>query len=562
MCDHHLALGVKTSIKPNSMMCHGTYSPNDAERCKALDCISQAEDDITQLDKALGHISRILESIKSQRDTRVTDRDTCRALLSPMRRIPNEIWMKILPSAIQGNAEDFSLLQVCRHWTQFLGSIPEAFNRIQLDLTDPEVDRTLYAQLLREYSTRLHGGSVFPRLDIIFPNPWKYCVSQQYNNASDDFVERLTAQLEPIVLSPWWQSITHLRIFNYSPNEWDRVFQRNTDFGAPPRLEHLAIKIDHDMPPHWTPRWDSFFEAFDKGCMNLRSVIIPDEGFHFNGLSVIHLTDTGAAEAKKALSQHSETLTSFTTQSARIGQWPDKKNLTLPHLQHLAIESLNYDIDDLLRTLTCPSLVSLHLCGVLDWEIIYYFIVRSGCSLETFTIGAASMATDRENLDMGLIDVLRSSPSIRRLTYFEPSHAFRHENYYCGYHMSTAFLRSLSSAPYLIPQLEHLITHCPSSQLIDVLTMAESRELKHLGVHLLEFRPVEKQCIVEYYASDMTRDVFDLNVERSRQRNVSVYRVLKSPGIISMHSFFFTAFFLYSYLSQINSSASRGKFIQ
>lgn len=45
--------------------------------------------------------------------------------------------------------------------------------------------------------------------------------------------------------------------------------------------------------------------------MNLRSVTIPDEWSHFNRLSTIHLTDTDANEAKKALCQHSETLISF-----------------------------------------------------------------------------------------------------------------------------------------------------------------------------------------------------------------------------------------------------------
>lgn len=176
---------------------------------------------LTQLNKALGHLSRILESIKSHRDIRAADRDACRTPLSPIRRIPNAFWKKILPSA----------MQVCRHWTQFLGSIPIEFDRIQLDLTDPDVDRTLYAQLLRRYSARLHG-SVVLQLDIFFPASWKYCVLQLDSDAYDGFIERLTSHLEYIASSSWWQSITHLRIFNHSPSEWDRVFQRNTNLHA------------------------------------------------------------------------------------------------------------------------------------------------------------------------------------------------------------------------------------------------------------------------------------------------------------------------------------------
>ncbi|KAF9060385.1 hypothetical protein BDP27DRAFT_1370591 [Rhodocollybia butyracea] len=538
MCDHQLLLGSKTKIDPQSHLCHGTYSPNDDERQNALDCISQADNDISQLDSALGHISRIVESIKFHRDVRYRDRDTCSALLSPIRRVPNEIWLKISPLAIQGTDPDFLLLQVCRHWNELLGSVPHAFNRVQLDLTKP---RNEYTQLIQKYSTRLHGGSNVSRLDLVFPEPWKYSVLLQESDASEEFIRSLTTELEHISLSSWWQSITHLKILNYSPNEWDRVFRPIPMFQPPPCLESLAIKmslINHHLPPEVSLDWDCLFAVFDNRGNNLHQMIIPDQGFSGGRLSVIHLTDTDAEQAKQIVRRYSKTLTSVTVQSERIGMaWVDQEHTVLPRLQHLAIEATLYDIVDLLRILTCPSLVSLHLCGNMDWEIVDQFISRSGCSLEELTLGPVSTSRDRNNLDLGLVDILRASPRIRRLTYFEPCHAIQHDNYYSGYYMSDFLLRALES-PHLLPQLEHLITHCPSGQLGAVLAMAESRKLKHLGVHLLESRSVETQTMVEYYASDMTVDAFDTQVEKLRQQKIGVYRILKSPGILDLASSF------------------------
>ncbi|KAF9060431.1 hypothetical protein BDP27DRAFT_1339669 [Rhodocollybia butyracea] len=527
ICDHHLLLGSKTKIHPHSHLHHNTYSPNYDERKNALDCISQAEDDIARLDSALGHISRIVESIKSHRDARYNDRDTCSALLSPIRRVPNEIWLKILPFAIQGTDRDFSLLQVCRHWNELLGSVPHAFNRVQLDLTKP---RDVYTQFIQKYSTRLHGGSNVSRLDLVFPEPWKYSVLLQGSDASEEFIRSLTTELKHISLSSWWQSITHLKILNYSPNDWDQVFRTIPMFQPPPCLESLAIKmslINHHRSPEISLDWDYLFAVFDNRCNNIHQMTIPDEGFRGGRLSVIHLTDTDAIQAKQILHWYSETLTCVTVQSARLGKWVDREHtVLLPRLHHLAIEATLYDIVDILRTLTCPSLVSLHLCGDMDWKIVDQFISRSGCSLEKLTLGPVSTSTDRDNLDLGLVDILRASPRIRRLTYFEPSHAIQHDNDYSGYHMSNLLLKALES-PRLLPQLEHLITHCPSGQLRDVLAMADSRKLKHLGVHLLEFRDVKMQNIVEYYASDMTVDAFDTQVEKLRQQKIGVYRIFK-----------------------------------
>ncbi|KAJ4491008.1 hypothetical protein J3R30DRAFT_3694987 [Lentinula aciculospora] len=549
MCDNHLFLPSRTSIDPQSSLLHGNHSLSDLEREQALRSISEAEDDITLLDDSLTRIRRVLELIQAYRDKRNCHRHNCKALLMPTRCIPNEIWMQILPAAIQGTATDFHLLQVCRHWRLLLGSIPLMFDRVQLDLTDPLVNPQKITRFLIEYSTRLHGVIV-PQIDIVLPQPWIYYRSlESYNQVSDGFILSLKNHLEYIASRSWWgQMVTHLRLFNFS-TPWEQLFW-NSSFQAPSCLKHLTIKLHSGSALEGEYcRLDHVLSPFKK-CNVLRYVTIPNGWIDFQDgfseIQVVHLTNTDAVEAMHILQKHSETLTSVTIQSVRTGRWSNAENISLPQLQHLIIEAENYDINEILGRLTCPELISLHLCGVLDWEVVHQFIIRSACSLQRFAIGASSTSSDRENLDyIGLLDVLRSSPSIRQLTYFEPSHAIQHENYYSGYHMSNTVLTALAysdsttSVPYILPQLEHLITYCPSSQLGVVLAMAESRIqggiFKHLGVHLLEVRPVETQSIVQYYSLNMTTEEFGMKVAGLTRQNVGAYRILTSPGIIRTH---------------------------
>ncbi|KAJ7585169.1 hypothetical protein C8J56DRAFT_754439, partial [Mycena floridula] len=107
---------------------HTLYSPDENEQQQALKSIWEADQDISQLEKAIARINRTLDSLEECRDMRARDRSAFRALLSPLRRIPNEVWIKIFPSALQGTAADFSLLQVCRHWRNFLLSSPQIFD--------------------------------------------------------------------------------------------------------------------------------------------------------------------------------------------------------------------------------------------------------------------------------------------------------------------------------------------------------------------------------------------------------------------------------------------------
>ncbi|KAJ3886186.1 hypothetical protein GG344DRAFT_81959 [Lentinula edodes] len=112
---------------------HGAnLSSNDAKRQTALNCTSNTEHHIAKLDNALARISRILDSMKVQHDILIHDRDNLKALLMPIRHIPNELWMNILPAAIQGTDPDFSLFEVCQQWRGLLLSSSQLFDRVQL----------------------------------------------------------------------------------------------------------------------------------------------------------------------------------------------------------------------------------------------------------------------------------------------------------------------------------------------------------------------------------------------------------------------------------------------
>ncbi|KAJ7585139.1 hypothetical protein C8J56DRAFT_1053533 [Mycena floridula] len=529
LCSHCddvlLSLPDRTTLHSSSRLLNATYSPNDDEHRKALSCIFEADRDVGELDTVIARLTRVLERVKSQRDLRVRDKDMFRALVNPIRRIPNEIWRKIFPSALQGTEADFGLLQVCRHWRAFLLSSPQIFDRVQLDLTDPHVDQKQYTTLLLEYSARLHGGKTVPRVDISLPEPWRYCALGEDTDASVDFIASLKLHLRYMTSQSWWQSITHIRILNYSPDEWEELFAHQ-NFKGPRLLEQLAIQlkpVNHYHYPEYQELWMRLMSSFDE-CQALCSVTIPTTW-------PIYL-------------QHACSLTSLTIQSWQYNpydQRPPFGVVDLPRLLHLAIEDID-GIHLFWPSITCPSLVSLHLCGMFKWQAGQRLINELGCTLKSFSVGAASSSSARENLDFGLLEFLESNPAIQHLIYFEPSLVTRRRSHWAkpGYHMSDTLLTQLSfpSTSLRLPQLKTFVTHCPSSQLDSVLAMAESRisefnGLRHLGIHLLESERVSTfDQIVEYQDSPMTMQDFDTKVEKLRQKGLGVYRVISSPGFL------------------------------
>ncbi|KAJ7585138.1 hypothetical protein C8J56DRAFT_1027537 [Mycena floridula] len=540
-CDDVLSLPHRTTLHPSSRLLDATYSPNDDELRKAFNCILEADRDIGELDTGIARLTRILERVKSQRDLRVRDKDMFRALINPIRRIPNEIWRKIFPSAFQGTEADFGLLQVCRHWRAFLLSSPQIFDRVQLDLTDSQLDPERYTWLVLEYSSRLHAGEAISRLDIVFPDAWRYKSLEYGSQASSDLIASLNSQLQYTATRSWWQSISHIRLLDYSPDPWDQVFDPLV--AAPKSLEELVIllqPINHHHYGEWGTEWDNLMLCFDH-CLGLRHVTTPDAFLNASLLDTVHITDSDEATAFNILAMNQNSLTSFAFQYSYKTAGNRERGLRkLPQLQHLTVEaSYNYCVDYFLRHTACPSLVSLHLSGILEWKSVHDFLNRSGCALQTLSVGASSQSSNRENLDSGLLEILRSNPTIRHLTYFEPSRAIHRSPRYPGYPMSNILLRQLffSSSSHLLPELETLMTHCSSSQLDSILAMGESRMsiLRYLGIDLLESEPVDDELVIRFSESAMTMQDFDMKVKNLRRQGLSVYRVKSPLGRLTLH---------------------------
>ncbi|KAJ7585167.1 hypothetical protein C8J56DRAFT_1053559 [Mycena floridula] len=545
-CHHCIVLPERTRMLSTSPLSHALYSPDENEQQQALKSIWEADQDIGQLEEAMGRVSRILESLTRCRDERARDRSTFRALLSPLRRIPNEIWIKVFPWTVQGTAADLTLLQVCRHWRDFLLSSPQIFDRVQLDLSDVNVDARLPNQFMFHYGNRLHG-KMPARIDIRLPEPLQYCVLEKGSAESKQFLNSLGRHVENLVSQSWWATTTHLRFLNYSPNEWEPALHKI--FFCGPVLEQLTICSAKlvNCESFGGLSWSSILKCF-KHCSNLRHFVLPDGDLYNGGLAEsIELTASTPNNGMHVIDCHAKSLISFSMccgegKTFIYYEWQERS--ALPKLTHLAIQS-PHSIDQMLAALYCPALTSLYLSGELSWDSLSHFIVRSRCAIDTLSIGASSISP--KNLEMEFVDLLRTIPTVRHFIYFEPSREIssssRHIWPVHPVSMSDIVLQALSlPCPYpLLPVLKNFSVWCLPTQLDTLLLMAESRlelseresnesgtaVLRTLVVDLLESETVNagRAMLAVDSNSMIIEEDFDRRVEKLRRRGLTVYRL-------------------------------------
>ncbi|KAJ7588549.1 hypothetical protein C8J56DRAFT_755104, partial [Mycena floridula] len=71
------------------------HIPSYMEHCQVEAHLAAAEADIERYDDEIAFLSRMLESLKQHREIREQDRFNYKAVLSPSRRAPMEIWTQI-----------------------------------------------------------------------------------------------------------------------------------------------------------------------------------------------------------------------------------------------------------------------------------------------------------------------------------------------------------------------------------------------------------------------------------------------------------------------------------
>jgi hypothetical protein len=71
------------------------YAASAAEACQIWQIVSLQDNDIARIDKEIIQVQRVLEQLQCDRDEIVTSRRAHKALISPVRRTPPEIWAQI-----------------------------------------------------------------------------------------------------------------------------------------------------------------------------------------------------------------------------------------------------------------------------------------------------------------------------------------------------------------------------------------------------------------------------------------------------------------------------------
>ncbi|KAJ7780747.1 hypothetical protein DFH07DRAFT_439107 [Mycena maculata] len=158
------------------------YVPSDAEVQEIRNTLTEPLRQLSLLDERLVQMQAAMDELTVQRASLKDEIDQHKALISPVRRIPQdileEIFLSCLPTRqymlIDARQAPLLLGHICRHWRAISHSIPRLWASLHIPWTTPVVDRVLQAPVpVSGFAEVIHGwlgrsGSMPQSLSIAF----------------------------------------------------------------------------------------------------------------------------------------------------------------------------------------------------------------------------------------------------------------------------------------------------------------------------------------------------------------------------------------------------------
>ncbi|KAJ7593833.1 hypothetical protein C8J56DRAFT_925291 [Mycena floridula] len=480
-CNHEFPPIQRTILDPACF--HSNRIPSDIDFNDSRGYLAVADADIQRYDEEIASLTATLKSLKFHRDIREQDRQSYKALASPFRRIPNEIWIQIFAWSMTGDGSDHRLPQVCSRWREILLAAPSLWNNIQIDLEESD-SRFIpsFVQSRRNYcrDIPLHLTIGFPDAPSN-PDYWEDDEGLELRTFCE-FRVPVLRQLFTEVLDQLLPTTTNLHLMRFN-TVWLDVVQPLMWMKS--KLTSFAItKLDeaHD---------DDFHSAIDllAACPDLLHLTFTNiylasayesspatPASLWDQLETVRYENSSVVFIQRFLSRASS-LRAITIHRPLEVSGQDPFTTLSKQLKHVSIQDSGLLF--LLMHTTIPSLTSASIsydrgsrADRIWLKQFAPFIHRSACILQTLRLDEVFID------DQTFIDILQETPQLLTLTFIPICKSQRRHGYGISgeAYKKMMFHNNMDKAAPLVPHLQSLTAFAyPGSVAVALLDMVASR---------------------------------------------------------------------------------------
>ncbi|KAF9072207.1 hypothetical protein BDP27DRAFT_1418359 [Rhodocollybia butyracea] len=463
-------------------------SPERAEELKEI--LALADNDIEMYASEVARIQEQLMVVQTKKERLETQRAKLRSLLSPMRKLSNEILLHIFKLATM-------------HWTHISSHHLPPYNGNQLSM-------------LRWRALALSSPSLWANISVEMPTPppdeRKPLVGfirtvARYLERSDDSPLKLMLYIQGVpheemqaLISSLTQHVHRWETFTYSGHY---PLRRHSSWCGShlPLLAELELDID-------TSEQDDELSGFDLHCFKdaprlcaLTTTEVPTSMVPYHQLRHLKLRNSNSSLVE--MLQRCPSIKSLELEGWEGYHTEYSEHYTSRNITSLAIIIEGYQgsyLELVFFTFDLPSLNTIVLDGYeggwvsLPTETFISFISRSSCMITTFTLRSIPLS------DLDLIAVLHVMPSLLHLEIEDYKWGYLHAQYTITLNLISRLIQHESTSISLVPKLHtlHLLSQCRHTGTFDdstFVSMVESRWFRPGSDRSAEMSMMGRSCI-------------------------------------------------------------------
>ncbi|KAK7472438.1 hypothetical protein VKT23_000553 [Stygiomarasmius scandens] len=432
-CHEEIEIGLEVSsparrvIKKNQLS--SSHIPTDSE-------VSQIMLAIHEMQKDVDYLSKLIDELRARRDKAQRNLDDCRAVVSPVRRVPVEILTEIFSSCTHKDnhlcvdldkihAPVLALSQTCSVWRNVAMSIPKLWSGLSLNLS---CQKEGALNLVKLY---LHRSACFPlKINVsahrTYPDP-----SDPYRHYSTKLEKKGRSVLQLMLQAyPRWSDVLfdfhlliyedyYMREYTDDPSNWhsgpfENLRSLSLSWAAnPPDCDSFLfhVLVQRPSPMLHSLHLKEYFTSISESLSSLNPGKISISGVCYDE-DLGHIFDIYGQDLRDLVLD----VESFEPIEDDIDM------VESDQLSSLTINRSSKDEDDpsstskIFSCLTLPSLITLDLSVCEDGlqsllkESLIEFIDRSSCPLQELQLAGNLFSSDRD-----LIQVLILVPTVTHL---------------------------------------------------------------------------------------------------------------------------------------------------
>ncbi|KAJ6584009.1 hypothetical protein DFH09DRAFT_1028880 [Mycena vulgaris] len=262
------------------------YIPSDPELDQLRALLAEPLDELARIDARINELDVLLHQLKTRRESLNAEIEPYKALISPLRRIPQDILQEIffacLPTAhnalIDPGEAPLLLGRICRHWRSVAYSTPMLWSSLHIPVLSPtwsSIPQNIEHELERVVATWLDRSAACPLSISLFRSPYNVAANLVLPSTVSHLI-RVAPRLRHLSICVHTSEMQQLLLFDakdlpclesvhiQSPSDltegWDEALILQI-----PSLRQISLHITADaltLPLRWSELTDLSLECF------------------------------------------------------------------------------------------------------------------------------------------------------------------------------------------------------------------------------------------------------------------------------------------------------------